>query len=652
MTPSQDLPSQRLAPFGSWASPVTPEMLVEQAVGLSDLSLHEGRLYWVESIPSEGGRQALVAASIEGGSPKEVVGAPFSVRTAVHEYGGRCYVVLESGVTFSNWEDQRMWVAPWEGDPHPLTPEPQEPRAVRFADPVTSPSGRWLVAVRETHGPAGVVNDLVAVDLQAPRPTEPLRIAGGHDFYGAPRFDPLGGRLSFLTWDLPDMPWDSTTLWVSQWSDDEPTRLQPERLAGGPGESVTQPRFSPDGVAHWVSDKTGWWNLYNENDGALCPMAAEFAGPDWTLGNRSYDFTPSGRILATWSGASGTQLGLVEQGRAAPFELPLSGFAWVNASGEEAAFAVASSPTQPPAVVRVDLQNREVQQVRASRKVELPQEAISVAERITYETSGGQRAHALFYPPVGVGFAGLPGELPPLVVTIHGGPTSASSDAFNLATQFWTSRGLAVVAVDYRGSSGYGRAYRQALDGQWGVADVEDCAAVVAHLAAQGWVDPARAVIRGGSAGGFTTMAALAFTEAFAAGVSLYGVADLALLAADTHKFESRYLDRLVGPWPERADLYRKRSPIHHLERITDPLLLLQGSEDKVVPPSQSRLAFAALRDLGRPVAYMEFEGEQHGFRRAETIVTVARAELEFYGRILGFEPDTAPVGLELYNFA
>jgi dipeptidyl aminopeptidase/acylaminoacyl peptidase len=582
-----------------------------------------------------------------------VVPDGFSARTQVHEYGGRCYAIHGETVVFSNWADQRLYaVSPGDGSPRPLTPEPDSPRGDRFADPVITTDGSWLICVHEHHDAGGPVdNNLVVVALGPPDPTRaPRVVASGHDFYGSPRLSPDGTRLAWVTWDHPHMPWDTTELWVAEVGSGAAIG-EARRVAGGDDESVTQPRWAPSGVLHYASDRNGWWNIYDEHGSALCPLDAEFAGPDWTFGNASYAFGPDGTLVATWAAGGGEQLGVVSEGRTSATAFPFSRFDSVHAV-DRAVFAIAASPTEAPAVVRLEPRTGAVSVLRRSREVTVDEADLASPQAVEFPTAGGLTAHALLYLPANGAFEGPPGERPPVVVMIHGGPTSSASAVLNLAVQYWTSRGFAVVDVDYRGSSGYGRAYRRLLDGAWGIADVDDCCHVVRWLDAQGLVDGRRAVIRGGSAGGFTTLAALAFTDAFAAGASHYGVADLTLLARDTHKFESRYLDGLVGPWPEASAEYDRRSPIHHVEGITAPLILFQGLEDVIVPPAQSQLMYEALRGRGVPVAYQTFAGEQHGFRQAATIVAVATAELEFYGRVFGFTPAGVGAGsrLEIAN--
>lgn len=631
-------------PYGTWPSPITAEMLVEDAVRLSHLSVdaESRRVYWVEGRPNEGGREVLVYAGLDGDDPLEVLPDEFSVRSQVHEYGGRCYAVRGDLVVFSNWSDQRLWMAEGGKAPQPLTPEPDEARSVRYADPVISPDGEWAICVRESHGDNSVDNELVAVALRQPgRPVEV--IASGGDFYSSPRLSPDGRRLCWITWDHPRMPWDGTELWVSAFPDTDGAT----KVAGGPDESVTQPRWSPAGRLHYVSDRSGWWNLYDESGTPLCPMDAEFAGPDWVFGNSDYGFAPDGALAASWTAGGVRRLGLVEKGRAEALDLPLTDFSYVTPV-DGAVFAIAGSPTEAPAVVRID--DGSVKVLRRSRKVKVDRAHLSLPDAVEFPTGGGATAHALFYPPAHAEVRGPGHERPPVIVVLHGGPTGATTAVLNLAVQYWTTRGFAVADVDYRGSSGYGRAYRRQLNGLWGIADVQDCAAVVEWLATQGRVDGARAAIRGGSAGGFTTLAALAFTDRFAVGASLYGIADLELLARDTHKFESRYTDGLVGRWPEDASEYRRRSPVHHVDQISSPLILFQGLEDRVVPPAQSQLMFDALRERGVPVAYLAFEGEQHGFRKAETLVTVVQAELDFYGRVLGFSPAGSRPAVQIAN--
>jgi dipeptidyl aminopeptidase/acylaminoacyl peptidase len=609
-------------PYGSWPSPVTAASIVEKAVSLSALQVSGDGLFWTEGRPADGGRQVVVRW-VPGAEPVDVLPAGFSARSTVHEYGGGAFCVHDGTVFFSNFDDQRLWRVDPGAGPRPMTDEP----GARYADGHLSPDGTRLACVRERHLDDGqVVNDLVVLTLD--RDGEPEVVAEGHDFYAAPRFGP-GGRLAWLCWDHPRMPWDGTELEVDG-----------RRVAGGPEESVSQPRWSPEGVLHWISDRTGWWNLYRQGQ-PLAPMEAEFAGPDWAFGQSTYAFLPGGRVVATWTGGGTGRLGLLGE---EPLDLPYRSFSSLRAYGDKVA-VVAASPTAAPCVVVVDPATGEVTIVRESRPSPVDPGYLSTPRPVSFATTGGRTAHALFYPPANRDCEAPAGELPPLVVTSHGGPTAAASTALDLRTQFWTSRGVAVVDVDYGGSTGYGRPYRQALAGQWGVVDVDDCVAAARHLAGAGEVDGRRMVVRGSSASGLTALLALT-RGVFAAGASLYGVADLAALATDTHKFESRYLDGLVGPWPEAADVYRERSPVHQADRLSAPLIVFQGLDDKVVPPAQAEVLVDALRRAGLPFAYLTFPGEGHGFRRAETLRRVVEAELSFYGQVLGFSPadDIEPV--------
>ena len=422
-------------------------------------------------------------------------------------------------------------------------------------------------------------------------------------------------------------------------------------LAGGREESISQPRWSPDGTLHWISDRTGWWNLYADDGGegrGLAPMDAEFARPDWVFGQSSYTFLADGRLVATWSHEGISHLGVVASGGVEEVTVPFSDLSSLRPLGD-GVVAIAASARQSPAVVSIDLATGRSQVIRASRAGGVPEGAVSEARPLAYPTEGDRTAHAFYYPPRLEGFEGAAGEKPPLVVKSHGGPTSASSPALNVEIQFWTSRGFGVVDVNYGGSTGYGREYRRRLDGQWGVVDLDDCVNAALYLAGVGEVDGRRLAVRGGSAGGYTTLCALTFRQVFAAGASYYGIADLETLARDTHKFESRYMDRLIGPYPEGRELYQERSPINHADGITAPLIIFQGLEDAVVPPLQSESLVTALRANGVPFAYVTFAGEQHGFRQAATIRRAAEAELWFYGQVLGFEPAGAiePVPME-----
>lgn len=622
--------------YGEWASPITTEMLVADSVRLAGASLDGERAYWLEGRPSEGGRNVLVCQH-GSGAPRDVVPAPFNVRTRAHEYGGGAYLVHQGHVWFVNDADQRIYQCDDATAPRPLT----QAGPWRYADLVLDGQRERLVCVREAHDQEGgePVNALVAVGLQDGAVE---MLAEGHDFYASPCLSRDGRQLAWITWDHPHMPWDATELWISDLAADG-TLAEPQRVAGGNGESVFQPRFRDDGVLFFVSDPDAWWNLHCLEDGrARCVLAmeAEFGRPQWQFGMSTYGFDSLGQIVCCYSRDGFWQLArlAVEDGRLEPMD---SGFTDVQtiAVGGGEALVVAGAATRTSVVARVQVASGAVQVLRESAARSFPEDFVSVPEAITFDSGGGERAHAFFYPPCNPGYRGPDGERPPLIVIGHGGPTGATSATLSLPLQFWTSRGFAVLDVNYRGSTGYGRAYRELLAGRWGIADVEDCIKGARHLVDTGRADGQRLIIRGSSAGGYTTLAALTFHDDFAAGASYYGISDLETLAEDTHKFESRYLDRLIGAYPAERARYVARSPIHAVHRLSCPVIFFQGLEDAVVPPSQAERMVEALKSKGLPVAYLAFEGEQHGFRKAETIERTLQAELCFYARVFGFSP-------------
>ncbi len=634
-TPPDDRP--RL-PYGSWPSPIRIDDLLGDTVGLSEPWIDGDEIYWIEGRPSEAGRSVLVRRGADG-TTADVTPAPFDVRTRVHEYGGGSYTVAGGTVVFSNRVDGRLYrLDPGVAEPQPITPE----GAFRYADLRFDPGRRRFLAVREDHTGDGVaVAAIVEVPLDGER--APHVLVEGPDFLAAPRPSPDGTQLAWLEWDHPDMPWDSTRLRIAPVRDDG--YLDPSDLAaGGPDESIAQPEWSPDGVLHLVSDRSGWWNLYRLVDGprleSLAELEAEFAKPAWLFDRATYGFLPDGSIVAVARARGRDRIFHIAPGRlAGEVESP---FTEIDAlrTGTQGVIAVAGTPIDASMVVALDPATLATTGVlRRSSMFAVDPAWTSVAEAITFPSAGGRVAHALFYRPVHPDVAASEGELPPLVVYSHGGPTASAANSLDLAVQLLTSRGIAVVDVDYGGSTGYGREYRRALEGAWGVIDVDDCEAAARYLVDRGEVDPERLAIEGGSAGGYTTLAALAFRDTFAAGISLFGVGDLEALARDTHKFESRYLDRLVGPYPEAAKLYRERSPNHHLEGISCPVLILQGLEDRVVPPSQAEAIVEALTANGLPHAYLAFAGEGHGFRGADAIRRSLEARLSFLGAVFGFMP-------------
>jgi len=626
-----------VAPYGSWRSPISSDVIVRGVVGLAEVTIDGGDIYWLESRPGEGGRNVIVLLTPEG-RIEDVTPEPFNARTRVHEYGGGDFAVDEGTVYFANFTDQRIYGRAPGGEPAPLTPESGR----RYADMVVDRLRGRLIAVREDHAASEPVNEIVGVD---PETGEERVLVSGNDFYSSPRLSPDGRRLTWLTWNHPNMPWDGTELLVCDLdADGFPENV--EQVAGGQDESIFQPEWSPEGTLHFISDRTGWWNLYRWREGlseALCEREAEFGLPQWVFGMSTYAFVSPGRIVCSYSECGSSHLAILDthRGELEPLETPYSNITYVRAAQGETAGGVifrGSSPTEAAVVVRLDPSTGLHEVLRRSSALEIDSGYLSAPEPVEFPTENGQTAHAFFYPPKNQDFVAPEGELPPLLVMSHGGPTSASSMALDPRIQYWTSRGIAVLDVNYGGSTGHGREYRRRLEGEWGVVDVDDCANGAVYMAKRGLVDGKRLMITGGSAGGYTTLCALAFKDTFAAGASHFGVSDVEALAKETHKFESRYLDSLIGPYPGRADLYAERSPINSTGRLSCPVIFFQGLEDEVVPKEQAEMMFAALREKGLPVSYVPFEGEQHGFRRAENIKRALDCELYFYSRIFGFD--------------
>lgn len=630
------------APYGSWKSPISSKLITASSIRLGQTEVSGDTVFWTESRPMEAGRSVIVRRSPDG-TISDVTPEGYNVRTLVHEYGGGSYWVHGETVFFANFADQRLYRQDPDQAPRAITPEPDQPLGLRYADGTLTADGRRIICVQEVHQTDdSVVNRLVS--FPADGSAEPQVIASGHDFYSFPRVSPDSSELVWTTWDHPRMPWDGVELWRAPLRSDG-TLGEAQRVAGGPAESIFQPGWGPDGTLYFISDRTGWWNLYAWRDGQavpLAPMEAEFGVPQWVFGLSTYTVLPDGRIACIYSQQGLDHLGIIEPGsdQVRPLETPFTDIGGLHstASGDRLWF-VGASATESASVVGLDLADGTTTVVKQSLSLDLDPGYVSVAQPIEFPTEGGLTAHALYYPPKNRDFQGPADERPPLLVFSHGGPTGQTSSQLNLEIQYWTSRGIAVVDVNYGGSTGYGREYRERLKGQWGIVDVADCVNAARSLVDQGQVDGDRLAIRGGSAGGYTTLCALAFTDVFRAGASYFGVADAAALARDTHKFESRYLDGLIGPYPEAEALYRERSPLSHADKISCPVILFQGLEDKVVPPAQSEAMVAALRKRGIPYAYVPFEGEQHGFRKAENIQRSLDAEYYFYARIFGFEP-------------
>jgi dipeptidyl aminopeptidase/acylaminoacyl peptidase len=651
--------SQRtISPFGTWSSPITADMVARSGSRLTAPWLENGTAWWLEGRPTENGRVVLVKDE-PGRDPVDVVPNGFNVRTGVHEYGGGAYSIHAGRAFVSDFDDQRLYRIDPGSTPVAITPA-VENKLHRFADGRVTQDGTTWIGVRERHAASGrsadVVNELVALPTDGS--SEPRVIAGGLDFYSNPRISPDGSRLCFLAWNLPWMPWDGCELFVADLgADGDLTGIT--HVAGADGrEAIWQPEWSPSGDLVFASDRSGWWNLERIRGGersVLHAAEAEFGYPAWTFGSCSFAFLDDGRIICGYDAGGSTFFGLLdsESGRLESLEIELDawwGSPYVAAEGSTFV-VIAGASAIPNQIRRIDVGSGATEVLRTSAAIPVSTEYFSVPHPIEFPTEGGLTAHALVYPPTNPDYEAPEGERPPLIVVSHGGPTGNASAIFSLDMQFWTTRGFAVVDVNYGGSTGYGREYRQRLNGEWGVVDLEDCVNAARYLVDEGDADPNRLLITGGSAGGYTTICALTFTDVFAAGATYFGIADLEQFGGgETHKFELQYEHTLVGPYPERADIYRARSPIHFVDQISTPMLVLQGADDKIVPPSQADLIVGALRERGIPHAYFLYEGEGHGFRKAENIVRSLGAELSFYAQVLGFEPGDPLPRLEIEN--
>ncbi len=623
--------------YGSWPSPITAAAIEEDSRWLAGLATDGDYLYWVEGRPEEGGRVAIVRWR-PGAAVEDVLPAPWNARTRVHEYGGRSVLVADGVIWFSNFADQRLYRMRMGEEPQPITPD----AALRYGACVLDAPRQRLLCIREDHrGEGEPRNALVALPMDGE--SEGGVLFGDSDFVSAASLSPDGKQVAFISWDHPNMPWDNTTLWTAGF--DAAGNLIGLRSRNGSGESVIDPQWDDSGQLYTISDRDGWWSLYRVDGEQFAPVgtglhSVEFGGPAWTIGGHYYRLLHDGRIAARVTAGGTRRLYLIDprEGSASPAGLDSAAVDDVLPFGDR--LAVIHNPAvRPQELVITDGAARHPQLIRRARDNSIGAAWVPDCEQVEFPTAGGATAYGNYFPPTNPQVMPVPGKAPPLMVFVHGGPTDQAMPEFSLDKLYWTSRGFAILDLNYRGSTGYGRAYRRALYGQWGVADVEDAVAGVRWLAQQGKADPERLIIRGGSAGGYTTLAALVMHDTFSAGTSMFGISDIEALARDTHKFESRYLDQLIGPYPQRRDLYVERSPIHHLDGFNEPLLLLQGLEDRVVPPNQSEMIFEALKSRGVPTAYIAFPGEGHGFRKSENAIRAREAEYYFYARVLGFEP-------------
>ncbi|UMR31689.1 S9 family peptidase [Massilia sp. MB5] len=639
------------APHGAWPSPISAATVAAGATPLSQLALGgtDGRdIFWLAGRASEAGRNTLLRR--HGARVDELTPLPLNVRSRVHEYGGGAYAVDGDTVYFSHFADNRLYRKTGEDAAQPFT----TPGSQRFADFVSDRARGRLIAVRELHdvdpaSHAEPANTLCAVGMDG---TETV-LAAGADFYAAPRLSPDGRSLAWISWNHPRMPWQGSELWLADFLADG-TLAAPRRIAGGLEESICQPEWSPDGKLYFVSDRSGWWNLYRfsaERVEGVCPMQAEFAGPHWVFGVSMYGFRSAGEIICTYieQGVSRLARLLLNSGKLEAIANPYQEIRELRV-GPGFVVLLGGSPTIPAEVACIDFTREEVEVL--ARSIETLPDAgyLSVPRNLSYPSANGRSSYAFFYPPQNRDVQAPPGSKPPVIVISHGGPTGMAANTLKLATQFWTSRGFGVLDVNYGGSTGFGRAYRDALKGQWGIVDVEDCIAGARYLVERGLADGERLIIRGGSAGGLTTLCALTFHDVFKLGASYYGVSDLKGLDQDSHKFESHYNEYLIAPKAEADAVYAQRSPSHHTARLARPMIFFQGLDDKVVPPQQSVAMVEALQQRGVPVAYVPLEGEGHGFRKAENIIRTLEAELYFYQRMFGLHDAAAPAPLHIDN--
>ncbi|WP_066964837.1 S9 family peptidase [Microbulbifer sp. Q7] len=644
--------AQQQAPYGSWPSAINAELLTAGNVRLSEARLFNGNAYWLESRPAEKGRSVLVECALQGATPvkRDLLPAPLSVRSKAHEYGGAAYTVAGAEVFFVLAADQRIYRMPLAGGaPEPITPE----GPYHYADLQVDPLRNRLICVQEdeSHADREAVARLIAIDLTPTQQDARITtLVEGADFYSNPALNPDGSQLSFLQWQHPNMPWDATELMLADLDENGGIKTT-RRIAGGNNESIFQPQWSPAGQLFYVSDRNNWWNLYHVGSEApLWQVDAEFATPQWVFGMSTYGFLGDQKIFCTFSQAGIWQLALIDlnTGKAETLAHPGCDFESIRCDGKRALF-IASGATDFPCVSLFDGEDNTFSVLASSSATPVDPHWFSAAQPVSFQV-GEREVHGFYYPPHNPGFKAPEGEKPPLIVFGHGGPTGATSAGLNLKVQYWTSRGFAILDVNYSGSTGYGRAYRDRLKDNWGVIDVEDVCAGAEYLVSQGLADPARLLIKGGSAGGYTVLAALTFHSTFSAGASHYGIGDLTTLARDTHKFESRYLDKLVGPWPQTEPVYRARSPINHIEQLNCPVIFFQGMEDKVVPPNQAEAMVNALKERGLPVAYITFAEEGHGFRSADSIKMALEGELEFYSRVFNFPLPEAGPGIKIHN--
>jgi dipeptidyl aminopeptidase/acylaminoacyl peptidase len=644
--------SMTTAAYGSWQSPIDGDLVTAAKINFDSVKIDGFDTYWLASQPQQKGRMAIVHRDPLGHNL--VITPPeFNVRNRVHEYGGGAYTVWQGQIYFCNDHDQCIYHQ--SGSQIKLASPPvkdaEKTKAQRYADLLIDGLRRRLICIHENHSSTEPTNSLVAINLDNPMELQVL--AEGADFYASPCLSPDGRYLAWLSWNHPNLPWDGNTLQVGELQEDG-SLGQPKFVAGGSQEAIFQPQWSPEGILHFVSDRCGWGNLYRWHQGQVEPLllaAAEFGLPQWVFGQSTYGFCGD-RILCSYNQGGLSHLVILDphDGSWAEMDCPYTDVRQLCTNGLRAV-AIGAAADLDSQIVEIDLLNQHYSSLQ-SVPLTVDYRYLSRPQTIAFPTQNGEIAYGFYYPPCNPDYEAPEGELPPLLVKSHGGPTAATSSQLSLRVQYWTSRGFGYLDVNYRGSSGYGRKYQEKLAGQWGILDVQDCIDGANYLADRGLVDRQRMAISGGSAGGYTTLCALTFHNVFKAGASYYGIGDLEALAKDTHKFESRYLDKLVAPYPQEAQVYKDRSPINFPERLSCPTIFFQGLEDQVVPPNQSLMMVEALRRRGVPVAYVPFADEQHGFRQPANVKRALEGEFYFYSRIFGFKPaeNLSPVAIDNIN--
>jgi dipeptidyl aminopeptidase/acylaminoacyl peptidase len=626
---------KEVRPYGSWPSVIGSELLATKNKELLEISLEGDQIYWLEQRPDEKGRNVIMRQSSHQPA-EELLPTPWNSCSHVHEYGGASYLVDQGTIYFVGDDDQRYYRLRVGEKPEPITPEEE----VRYACGVIDRQRQRLICIREDHRYSGEPrNEIVAIDLQT---GQVQVLVQGNDFYSSPCLSPDGRYLAWLTWNHPHMPWTESECWLAEIHVDGSLRHH-RRIAGGKEEAVAEPKFSPDGRLYFLSDRSNWWNLYCYHDHqvtAIRPQPFEIGTQQFFFGHSSYAFLSAEKLICTYTRQGEWYLAFCDlvTGAWQEIETPYTYICYLQ-SNEHAAVFVGGSPTFPLSVIKLDYATMQTEVLRRSLNVPVHKDELSIPQTISFPTSEQQKAYGFYYPPTHRQIQGPTDERPPLIVTLHGGPTAAAHNAYRLDLQYWTNRGFAVLDVNYRGSTGYGRDYRLSLDGNWGVWEVDDCVYGTRFLAEQGLIDEQRTIIRGRSAGGFTTLAALTFRDTFQAGASYFGVSDLRALRQETHKFESRYLDRLLADFTQRPDLYQERSPLNHREQLNCPVIFFQGGRDHIVPPNQAKQMVEALDQRGIPVAYVFYPTEGHGFKQKENIQHSLESELSFYAQVFGFSP-------------